>query len=246
MYEPTLHCSDATDLLLSLEAGSVDLLYFDPPYGQTKNGWDVPLDLELLWKGISHTTHERTPIVVHSQGMYTATLMKAWESAWRYNLIWDKQGAVRGFLNANRMPLRAHEDIVVFYRRLGTYNPQFTYGHPPLHGRGKRARKTENYNYGRFEDTPVDPETATRRHPTSMLRIAPVKFPVFPVQKPIELARWVVRTYSNEGDLVVDPTMGSGTGVIAATLENRRAVGGDLFQSQVDLTSDRLAKEIPQ
>lgn len=251
IVDPQVWCMDATHRLRTFRPGLVDLLYFDPPYGDMQAGWDVPLDLEPLLEAALSATHERSAVVVHSQGMFTAQLMTAWRLAqgrkfWRYNLIWHKVGTVRGFLNANRQPLRAHEDLVVFYRKQPTYNPQFTYGHEPLHSRGKRRRRTHRTQevYGEFTDVDVDPETATRRHPTSVIAIRPVKFARFAVQKPVELAEWVIRTYTNPGDVVCDPTMGSGTALIAGAKLGRLVIGGDLHPEQVGLTRSRLANEL--
>ncbi|MEM9467768.1 MAG: DNA methyltransferase [Actinomycetota bacterium] len=251
IVDPQVWCSDAAHLLRRLRPGVVDLVYFDPPYGVTQAGWDVELDLDELLAAVVHATHERSAVVVHSQGMFTAKLMTAWATAagrkfWRYNLVWEKVGAVRGFLNAGRMPLRQHEDICVFYRRQPTYNPQFTYGHPPLHSRGRRKRRTAHTDdvYGDFTDVDVDPETATRRHPTSILRFAPPKFARFAVQKPIPLSKWIIETYTDPGDVVCDPTMGSGTALIAGAELGRLVIGGDLHSEQVGLTRSRLAEEL--
>lgn len=253
---PELWWQDALERLRSLPAESVDLLYFDPPYGVTQAGWDVPLDLHAMLPEVMRVTHRRSAVVVHSQGMFTADIMHAWKHQlgakgqplkkrfWRYNLVWKKTGAVRGFLNANRQPLRQHEDICVFFRDQPTYNPQFTYSDKPLNKRGKRTRtqRTDDV-YGEFANTDVPPGTEYRRHPTSVIEIAPPKFAVFAVQKPVALCEWVIRTFTNEGDTVCDPTMGSGTALVAARNTGRLGIGGDNQIEQVELAAVRVEEE---
>ena len=245
LVDPEIWVADATDFLLSLPAGSADLVALDPPWGQTAAGWDVPLDMAELRRGIDHASHDGTVVAMHSQGMFTAKTMVAWADIWRYNLIWNKR-QVRGFLNANRQPLRCHEDIVIFARKGGqvTYNPQFTYGHKPLNSRGKRRAtpRTEQV-YGTFENTPVDPETATRRHPRSIIEVPAVKNTLFSVQKPVGLLDWLIKTYTNEGDIVVDPTMGSGTALVSGARLGRLVIGNDVYWEQVRLTQQRLRDE---
>lgn len=242
---PQLWLDDATHRLYDLEVGSCDLIYFDPPFGQTKAGWDVPLDLDQLLPAMRHASHDHTAWVVHSQGMFKAELMTAWRKHWKYDLVWHKKGSPRGFLNAKRRPLRYHEYLEVFYaKRQPTYNPQFTFGHRPLNKRGARKRTLRTGQvYGQFGNTEVPEGTETRRYPGSVIDIPPVKFPIFAVQKPLALAEWVLRTFTDAGDVVCDPTMGSGTAVVAGARLGRFVVGGDSEYEQVCLAHLRLAVE---
>ena len=125
---------DCLEGMRQMEDKSVDMILCDLPYGQTQNKWDSVILLEELWKEYLRVTNQNGAIVLFGQGMFTADLMQSQRQMWRYNIIWDK-GSCTGFLNSGKMPLRQHEDILIFYRALPKYNPQMTAG-PKTHGRG--------------------------------------------------------------------------------------------------------------
>lgn len=233
-----LYQGDCLEVLPTLAAGSVDFVVADLPYGQTHNKWDSCIDLGRLWPELLRVAKENAAVVLFAQGMFTVRLMQSQPRLWRYNLIWDKNTPT-GFLNAKRMPLRVHEDICVFYRKLPTYNPQKTSGH----GRKTTRRKgTNTTNYGRAE-APSSYDS-TERYPTSILEFSPDRKGEFarvhPTQKPLDLLRWLVRTYSNPGDVVLDCCMGSGTAGEAALLEGRRFVGVELDGTYFELAKRRI------
>ena len=143
---------------------------------------------------------------------------------WRYNLIWHKLGHVSGFLNARRMPLREHEDICIFYKKFPTYNPQMVkcLPHQRNHSRGKQSKDQTNRcygGYGKAEDIITD-----LKYPRSILNFARPHPPIHPTQKPVALVEWLIKTYTNEGELVLDNTAGSMTTAIAALNTNRRCI----------------------
>ena len=157
---------DCRDGMKSIPDKSIDMVCTDLPYGITRNKWDTPIPFDDLWGGINRIIKDNGAIILFASGMFTADLMKSNCKMWHYNLIYEKANA-SGFLNANRMPLRAHEDICVFYKRLPTYNPQMKNGMPV-----KRVRKTQKATskcYGNY--TPTDYES-TQRYPRSVWRFS--------------------------------------------------------------------------
>ena len=220
---------------------SIDLIYTDLPYNQTKNKWDVSIDLNKLWEDYKRIIKPKGTIILHSQGIFSARLMMSNEKMWRYNLIWDKE-LVSGFLNANRQPLRVHEDILVFYKKLGTYNPQFTEGQP-LHSKGHsyKNKKGTNNNYGEFDSTVDDyRKGSTKKYPKSILKFQKPKPPIHPTQKPLSLSEYIIKTYSNEGDLVLDSTTGSGTIPIACINNNRNYIAFEMNKDIYDMCLSRI------
>ena len=223
-----------TDCLVGMKAipdGSVDAVICDLPYGvlnsESEGGsWDTIIPFEPLWEQYRRITKPTAPIVLFGQGLFTAKLMLSNEKMWRYNLIWDKVRAT-GFLNANRMPLRNHEDICVFYRQIGTYNPQMEAlnGRERNHAQGHGEHKEKNSCYGKVGR--INPTYEDKKHPRSII----VKNAVHcnegqfhPTQKPVDLLRYLVLTYTNEGDTVLDNCSGSGTTAVACVKEKRHFI----------------------
>lgn len=231
---------DCLELLPGLATGSVDLVVCDLPYGQTRNRWDSRIDLGRLWPEIWRVCKKSAAVVLFAQGMFTAHLMQSQPKAWRYNLVWDKHLPV-GFLNARRMPLRVHEDVCVFYRELPTYNPQKTCGH--ARKTAVRTHGTDTANYGRADA--VSAYDSTERYPTSILSFCADRSGKWarrhPTQKPVDLLRWLVRTYSGEGETVLDCCMGSGSTGVAALAEGRRFIGMELDDAYFELASERIS-----
>ena len=241
----TIYNEDCLVGMSRIPDGSVDLILSDLPYGVTKNKWDSVIPLDELWKHYKRVIKENGAIVLFGQGLFTARLMLSNEKWYRYNLIWEKDRP-SGFLNAKRMPLRSHEDIVVFYKKLPTYNPQFWEG-KPLHGMGSKFREGQlgNNNYGKF-DSHKNPsakrEGDTKKYPRSVLSFKKEHPPIHPTQKSVELVEWLVKTYSNEGDTVLDNCMGSGTTAIACINTGRNYIGYELEEEYYNLATERIEK----
>jgi len=173
--------------------------------------------------------------------MFTAKCMLSNEKLWRYNLIWKKAGRTSGFLNANRMPMRNHEDIMVFYYKQPTYNPQFTYGHEPSHKKGKKGILNETNNcYGEFEVFETR-DYGDRKFPKSILEFDREHPPIHPTQKPVALCEWLIKTYTNEGELVLDNCIGSGTTGIACINTKRHFIGIDNNLEYATIARNRIA-----
>ena len=228
---------------------SIDAIICDLPYGvlnwQNKSAqWDNVIPIELLWEQYERVIKDNGAIVLFAQGMFTARLMMSNPILWRYNLIWDKINRPTGFLNANRCPLRIHEDIVVFYKSQPTYNPQFTYG-PVNHKRGVESG-ARNRCYGNFAVT--ETKITNEKYPTSIIRVDKEHDGNYhhPTQRPVNLIRWLVRTYTNEGDLVLDNCMGSGTTAVASVKLGRHYIGSEISEKYVQMANEKIRIEQSQ
>lgn len=214
---------DCLEVMKLIDDATIDLIICDLPYGVTKNKWDSVIDLKMLWGEYERVIKTNGAIVLFGQDKFSARLMLSNEKLHRYNLIWEKTTPT-GHLNAKKMPLRSHEDILVFYKKLPTYNPQKTTGHKrkvstAQHKRG--SKKTTNY--GEHGLTTYD---STERYPKSVLKFATDKQKValHPTQKPLALMEYLIATYSNEGEIVLDNCAGSGTTGLAAKNLNRNYI----------------------
>jgi site-specific DNA-methyltransferase (adenine-specific)/modification methylase len=181
-------------------------------------------------------------ILLFAQGMFTAKLMMSNPTMWRYNLIWDKM-AKTGFLNANRMPLRQHEDICVFYDKLPTYNPQMVRCEPHKrnHSKGNSHEPSQNSCYGTFVETPTI--ISDEKFPSSIISIPKDhKNGCFfhPTQKSVALLEYLIKTYSNEGDTVLDATMGSGSTMVACVNTGREGIGIEMQPKYYDIAVKRV------
>ena len=218
---------------------SVDMILCDLPYGTTQNKWDSVIDLKRLWGEYERIIKDNGAVVLTSQGIFTAKLMMSNEGMHKYNLIWDKI-LTSGFLNANRMPLRSHEDICVFYEKLPIYNPQKIKGEK---NHSKGTMKTDinnNYSkYGKIDNVEI---LGDMKHPKSIISFQkphPSKC-LHPTQKPLKLFEWLVKTYTNEGDVVLDNCMGSGTTGVACKNLNRDFIGIELDDKYFEIAKKRI------
>jgi site-specific DNA-methyltransferase (adenine-specific)/modification methylase len=201
-----------------LPTGSVDMILCDLPYGTTRNGWDSLIPLKPLWDEYLRVVKERGAIVLTAQGLFTARLMTSCEEHFKYKIVWMKSKATN-FLNAKRQPLRKHEDICVFYQKAPTYNPQMSEGDP--YDKGVRKDQLTG-SYGDFD--PAHVKSEGQRYPTDVVyfKTAESEGEVWhPTQKPVALGRYLVRTFTNPGDVVLDNAFGSGSFLVASLLEGR-------------------------
>ena len=245
--ESYIEHGDCLKLMQNLPSGSIDMILCDLPYGQLNKGnkhadeCDRSLNLDCLWSEYRRVIKDNGAIVLFASGMFTADLMKAAPDLWRYNLVWKKGDRVSGFLNAKRMPLRNHEDILIFYKKLPTYNPQMEEcdDSKKLHSRGSLSRKQQNSCYGSYKD--VQSNIINQKYPKSVLSIQPEHKDFFhPSQKPVELLEWLIKSYTNPGDLVLDNCMGSGSTCIACINAGRKYIGMELSQKYYDVAASRI------
>lgn len=232
---------------------SIDMILCDLPYGQTaRNKWDTVIPFDKLWEQYNRIIKDNGAIVLFANGMFTADLMQSNRKNWKYNLVWDKVLS-SGFLNSKKMPMRGHEDICVFYKKPPIYNPQMVEG-KECHSRGSAVGKSQenfsrNTNYGELNAVetkgnlkyPKSIITFSKPHPSTTIH---------PTQKPVEGLEWLIKTYTNEGDVVLDNCMGSGSTVIACLNTGRKYIGFELEKEfydkafwRIDLHKERLIIE---
>lgn len=217
-----IHQGDCLDVMPTLPDDSVDMILCDLPYGTTQNKWDSVIPLDELWREYERVIKPNGAICLTSQGMFTAQLMMSNQKMFRYKLVWEKSKPTN-FLNAKRQPLRKHEDICVFYKKPPAYNPQFSAGQPYSKG----VRKNQHTgSYGEFN--PVLVASEGKRYPTDVVyfKTAESEGQVYhPTQKPVALGRYLIRTFTNPGDVVMDNAFGSGSFLVAAKAEGRGYIG---------------------
>lgn len=219
---------------------SIDLFILDLPYANKKFGnctacaWDTPIDLEKMWIEIKRIMKPNTIIVFLCNTKFGYALINSNPKWFKYDLVWEKSKLV-GFLSANKQPLRKHENIYIFKKEQGTYNPQKTIGKPYNCKQGHQTNL-----YGIEEKERVITENKGDRHPTSILRFDNPHKSIHRTQKPVELIEWLIKSYSNEGDKVMDFTMGSGTTGVACKNTNRNFIGIERDAEIFELAKKRL------
>ena len=236
----TLHHSDMFNTLGNIEPQSVDLLLTDFPYGtlnKKRNQWDRIIDYEKFWEHVDIICKPNCAIISTAAQPFTSVLISTNYTDFKYCLVWEKSKAT-GYLNAKKQPIRAHEDIVVFYKKQPTYNPQFTSGKP--YDKGKALRDAEQY--GQQTKSVHVKDTEGKRYPRSVLyfKTAEDEGKLHPTQKPIALYEYLIRTYSNEGDTILDPCMGSGTTGAACMNTNRQFIGIENDEQYFHIATNRL------
>lgn len=200
----------------------IDMVLCDLPYGTTQNKWDSVIPLDELWAEYKRIVKDNGAIVLTSQGLFTAQLMLSNPKQFKYKWIWEKSKPTN-FLNVKKQPLRKYEDVCVFYKKQPTYNPQMIDGEP--YDKGVRKNQLSG-SYGDFH--PVHVHSDGKRYPTDVIYFKTAESEgevIHPTQKPVELGRYFVRTYTNPGDLVLDNTFGSGSFLLSALMEGRNFVG---------------------
>ena len=233
---------DCLKLMKSIPDKSVDMILCDLPYGVTQNKKDVAISFTELWEQYERIIKDNGAILLFAQGKFYVDLVNSNRKLFRYDLVWDKQ-LVSGFLNAKRMPLRQHEQIAVFYKELPTYNPQFTQGEP-LHSKGTSYTNKEhkNENYGDFHVTDDSRAGSTEKYPTSILSFAKPHPSVAKhrTEKSADLLSYLIKTYTNDGELVLDNCMGSGSTGIACVNTNRKFIGIELDKQYFEIAKSRI------
>lgn len=239
---------DCLNAMPDLPEHSVDMILCDLPYEVTHNQWDTIIPFDRLWKEYKRLLKPNAVCVLFGQGLFSAKLIMSNPEMYRYSLVWDKE-RVTGFLNANRMPLRCHEDIMVFYEKLPVYNPQMTQGSAPSHKRGIKAENRGSINdsgkaYRNYVHLDAGPCTQSDlKFPTSIIRIPnKVQDNLHPTQKPVELLEYLIKTYTNEGMTVLDNCMGSGSTGIACLKQNREFIGIEKDPVYFKIAEERIQK----
>ena len=234
MLNEVIH-GDCLEVMKHIPTGYVDLILCDLPYGKTQNPWDVIIPPEQLWSHYQRIIKPNGVIVLTAQQPFTSTLVLSNLQMFKYTLVWDKRLGT-GFLNANKMPLNVHEDICIFSKAANgnyTYNPQMRKGKL----RNKKTGHTSS-NYGSFERLERINDIY---HPTTIIDVyAKQDGKKHPTQKPAELFQYLIETYSNVGDTVLDNCIGSGTTALAALSCGRNFIGIEREIEYVDVARKRL------
>jgi len=232
---------DCIEMMRTLEPKSVDLILTDLPYGvlNPRNKWDNIIPFDDMWFEFDRISKKNTAVITTAKQPFTSQLIMSNLKDFRYTLVWEKSKAT-GYLNSKRMPLVAHEDIVVFYKKLPTYNPQMTPGEP--YDKGKAVRDTESY--GRQTKAIHVKNDTGLRYPRSVKYFATAEMEggYHPTQKPVKLFEWLIKMYSNENDVVLDPTMGSGSTGISCINTNRNFIGIELDKKYFEISKNRIEK----
>lgn len=232
---------DCLELLPTIQDNSIDLILADLPYGgMTANKWDNMIPLEPLFKQYERIIKDHGAVLLFGMGKFGASLIMnaPKKMPYRYDWIWVKSLPV-GFLNANRMPLRAHENIYVFYKHLPTYNPQMRTGFKP-YDRGYVADKGGR-NYGTLSNNYNPRKSNGDRFPVDVITFSNGNnHYVHPTQKPVDLLEYLIKTYTNEGMTVLDNCMGSGSTGVAAKELKRNFIGMELDEKYFEIAKQRI------
>ena len=232
-------CLEVMDRLIE-DCIVVDAIIADIPYGTTACKWDSIIPFDLMWERLNKLIKPNGAIVLFAQAPFDKILGASNISKLKYEWIWEKTQAT-GHLNAKKMPMKAHENILVFYKKLPTYNPQKTQGHKPMNSGVRRSSlKNENYNEINKIDLPFGGDTD--RFPRSVVRFKSDKQKEYlhPTQKPIALMEYLIKTYTNENQLVLDFTMGSGTTGVACKNLNRSFIGIEMDDKYFEIAENRI------
>jgi DNA modification methylase len=236
---------DCLQGLARLDSKSVDFVFADLPYGRTQNDWDKLVPIGNLWAALRRVCKPDAALVFTAIQPFTSLLVCSNLPWFRYEAIWRKSKP-SGYLNAKKQPMRVHENVLVFYGQQPAYTPQMTHGHEPVHGFTKRV-SNDSANYG-ATNRAVRGGGETQRYPVSVLEIpsignsSPIR--VHPTQKPEALPAWFIATYTKPGDLVLDPTAGSGSTGCAALRASRRFVGFETDAEMARLANAELTKVV--
>lgn len=236
-----LFAEDCLETLRSLPDGSIDLLLQDTPFGCTQNEWDVKPNLPVMWPEWERVTKENAAMIFFATQPFASELILSNKKLFRYDLIWNKVNTV-GHLNANKMPMRQHEHILLFYKKTPVYNPQKTYSGKTYHAKGRTKNNVGGNNYGFANAVDNRILNSGFNYPKSILEIKKDanSIVIHPTQKPLELISYLIKTYSNESDNVFDGYSGSGTTAVACLKEKRYFIGSEINQEYFDLSVKRL------
>ena len=238
MEEIKLMHGDCLELMKNIHDGSVDLVLTDPPYGTTACKWDSVIPFEPMWEQLNRIIKPNGAICLFGSEPFSSALRMSNIKNYRYDWIWCKEKP-SNFALAKKNPLKYHENISIFYNKFATYNPQMTVG-KPNHSVGKGIRRKENES--NFNSKIVTNKTDGMKYPKSVLFFNREPRPTHPTQKPVDLLEYLIKTYTNEGETVLDFTMGSGSTGVACINTGRRFIGMELEKGYFDIACNRIAE----
>ena len=244
-----IHQGCCLDLMRHIPAGSVDMILCDLPYGTTQNKWDSVIPFDKLWAAYERIIKPNGAIVLTASQPFTSALVMSNPKGFKYEIVWDKK-SVTGFLDASRKPLKAHESVLIFYNKQPTYNPIKTSANKHREFTNEKKRKIQTDNYGEMGDKLVVNYKANERFPTSVLTINAVvnnsnEKVGHPTQKPTALFEYLIKTYTNPGEVVLDNCAGSFTTAVAAENTGRRWICIEQEAKYCEIGRARLAARQP-
>ena len=239
----TIIQGDCIEVMKQMPDKSVDLVLTDPPYGTTRNEWDKIPNLESLWKELKRIGKDNCGYIMTSAQPFTTDLINSNREQFRYDLVYEKTLG-SGFLNAKRMPMRYHESIIVFYDKLPTYNPIMGQG---VRKTGINKSQDNGTNYGKKTKFNQEYDDMGKRYPKSVIKFSTgdrTKEQHHPTGKPVELMSYLVKTYSNENDIVLDPFLGSGTTAMSCKYLKRNYIGIEIEEKYCEIARQRLRQGV--
>ncbi len=241
MVKTKLLQGDCLELMKDIEDKSVDMILCDLPYGTTKCKWDIIIDFELLWKQYERIIKDNGAIVLFGKQPFTSKLILSNVKLFRYELIWEKTRAGNN-MQVCKQPSAIHENILVFYKSQPTYNDlKFSVNDKYIDKR--KSIRDSFYNSEHYTGVMKRKKDDGLRHPQSVLPFNSVwRKGMHPTEKPVELMSWLIKTYTNEGELVLDNCMGSGTTGIACKNLNRNFIGMELDEKYFEIAKERINK----
>jgi site-specific DNA-methyltransferase (adenine-specific) len=228
---------DCLERMKEIPSGSVDMILADPPYGTTQCKWDSIIPLEPMWERLKRIIKPNGAIVMTAAQPFTSILVCSNLDMFKYDWVWEKPSA-KGHLNAKKQPMRAHESILVFYNKQPTYNPEMTDGHTRKVSFKRKELNSDVYN----KNTTNVSYDSTKRYPRSvqLIKQDTQKCSLHPTQKPVALMEYLIKTYTNEGETVLDFTMGSGTTGVACINTEREFIGIEMDADFFQVATDRI------
>lgn len=236
MSKIQLYQGDCLKLMKQIPDKSIDMILCDLPFGVTQNTWDKIIPFSDLWEAYDRIVKDNGAVVLFCQMPFAAQLVMSNIKNFKYIWIWYKHYC-RGFLNAKKQPLKTTEQIAVFYKSQCTYNPQMRKGKLRIKGNSNKQRGC----YGKYKPAKTENDIY---YPTDILDFAgvPVSKLLHQTQKPVELLEYVIKTYSNEGETVLDNCMGSGSTGVACVNTERNLIGIELDKNYFNIAKERIEK----
>lgn len=233
--------ADCVEAMKTIKDCMVDMILCDLPYGTTNCGWDQVIPFGQLWDHYKRIIKENGAIVLFAQQPFATDLINSNRKWFRYEWIWEKTKAL-GFLNARKMPLRCYENILVFYKKLPLYNPQFGKGKPYVR-KGSGKIETKIYHVREWKETETIINKGTR-YPRDVIHMPSNRDEKFhPTQKPVELLEYLIKTYTRPGEVVLDNCIGAGSTAIAAIRTGRQFIGIERDKRYAQIACIRCEKE---
>lgn len=232
-----LYNGDCLEIMKDIPNKSIDMILCDLPYGTTRNKWDTVIPFDELWNNYNRIIKDNGCIALFAQTPFDKVLGYSNLKMLKYEWIWEKNRGT-GHLNAKKMPMKAHENILIFYKKPPTYNPQMREGDPYIRKNcGKNSLNKGNYGKTNESNTTI---SDGKRYPLDVLNFPVVERTLHPTQKPVELLEYLIKTYTNEDEIVLDNTMGSGSTGVACINTNRKFIGIEKDDNYFNIAKERI------